>query len=175
MMKGRLVLALGLLAAACSDVPAVGGGDVGSTAGVTGEGSTGAVEPGPPAVIDIGFDQLVLREGQSVVLTAVVFDPDDDMVTGELLGPGQPSSYGVLEPELSDRWRVEIGWDAVHERWPLSFSRELWLPLTVRFVDAAGHEVEAQTSLRLVCTGLRDTACDGVCVDIQTGDTPCSE
>lgn len=117
----------------------------------------------------------MLREGQSVVLTAVVFDPDDDVVTGELLGPGQPSSCGVLQPGLSDRWRVEIGWDAVHERWPLSFSRELWLPLTVRFVDAAGHEVEAETSLRLVCTGLRDTACDGVCVDIQTDDTPCSE
>lgn len=124
-------------------------------------------------MIDIGFDELVLREHESVVLTAVVIDPNGDLVGGELYGPGEPALYGVLTAHPSDRWRGELSWDEVHERWPLRFELEVELPLTVRMVDAEGHVTEATASIPAVCGGLRDTACDGECVDVQVDVAHC--
>lgn len=188
-MRSRLVAAwlwmaiVGALGA-CPDAPTrepsagSSGDSTGSPASAGASGSSGLADttgsPGwPPEVIDIGQDLLVLREGGSMVLTAVVVDPDDDVVSGELLGPGEPELYGAFTAHPSDRWRVTIGWAQIHERWPLSFTQGIDVPLRVRFVDAQGHEASASTSIRAVCGGLRSTACHGECVDIQVDDAHC--
>lgn len=174
-----LVHGLGVGTGACAEPPAVGSGWSTSMDSTAAE-STGP--GGPPEVIDVGLDVLVLREGEAVVITAVVVDPDDDVREGELLGPGEPVLYGAMEQDQSDRWRATVRWSDVHERWPLSFERELELPFTVRLVDAQGHEAEGQVTVRAICGGLTDTACDGVCVDVQIDpahcggcDEPCME
>lgn len=155
---------------ACADAPSgSGSGAVGGDA--SGSSSTG---PGdPPVVIDIGQDVLLLREGESVVLTVVVFDPDDDVVSGELFGPGEPSLYGELSSHPNGRWRASVGWDEVDAHASLELDRELELPFTVRFVDAEGHVAEAETSVRAVCGGLTTVACAGVCIDAQSDPLHC--
>ncbi|MCA9704454.1 MAG: hypothetical protein KDK70_01245 [Myxococcales bacterium] len=179
----RWAAASGLAAsgAACADAPLdpAGSGSAGEASSGSASATALAESSGPsgpgaaPEVIDIGQDVLVLREGQSVVLTAVVVDPDDDVVSGSLHGPGTPDLYGAFTPHPSGRWRAEVSWSAVNERWPLSFTAELALPLWVRFVDAEGHEASAHTTVRAVCGGLSDTACDGECVDVQVDDEHC--
>lgn len=134
--------------------------------------STGT--PAPPEIVDIGFDVLRLRPDDPVVLTAVVHDPDGDVVTVELFGPDDLEPFGALLPHPSDRWQIELRWPDVHERWPLTFEQRLDLPLVVRARDAAGHEAEAMTSITVICEGLVDTACDGVCVDVQVDPAHCN-
>ncbi|MCX4246120.1 hypothetical protein [Paraliomyxa miuraensis] len=175
-----LALSLGTVSVACGEPPSVGAGWPTGTGGETsasaGAVSTGAVSTGPgdrPEVIDVGIDVLVLREGEAVVVTAVVSDPDDDVREGELFGPGEPASYGAMEPESAGRWRSMVTWSDVHERWPLEFEREVELPFVVRFVDAQGHEGEGGVVVRAICGGLTDTACDGVCVDVQVDAMHC--
>lgn len=164
---------------ACNEAPPEesASGSSGATAGTSGDGPPApdetAAPDGRPRVIDLGQDVLVLREGESVVLTAVVADDDDDVVMGELLGPGQPASYGSFAAHEGDRWRVTVSWDEVDMREPLSFSQQVELPFTARFVDAQGHEAEATITLRAVCSGLIDTACEGRCVDVQVDPEHC--
>lgn len=150
------------------------GTDSTGTSGSSGIADTTAAPEGPPVVIDIGQDVLVLTEGESMVLTVVVADPNDDVVSGELLGPGVPELYDTFTPHPSDRWRATIGWAQLFERWPQSFRQEIDVPLRVRFVDAQGHEVTAFTSIRAICAGLSNTACHGACVNIQVDDAHCN-
>ncbi len=169
------VVPAGACTEAPSDEPTSGGsGSLTSTSGDTTSAPDETAAPdGRPRVIDLGQDVLVLREGESVVLTAVVADDDDDVVMGELLGPGQPASYGAFVAHEGDRWRATVAWDEVDMRQPLSFSQQVELPFTARFVDALGHEAEATITLRAVCSGLIDTACEGMCVDVQVDPEHC--
>lgn len=168
---GRAVVVLLAGVVACGEPPDVGGGGVGESGSMAVGSGTGPGEA--PEVIDVGLDVLVLREGEAVVITAVLSDADDDVRAGELFGPGEPGRYGAMEPGQSGRWRATVGWSDVHERWPLQFERELELPFTVRFVDAQGHEAEGGVVVRAICGGLTDTACDGVCVDVQVDAVHC--
>ncbi len=102
------VVGLAMLVA-CSEVPSVGGGgtDTGTIAGSSRSGrSSGEVEPAPPEVIDIGHDVLLLRMDQPVTITAVVVDPNGDVVSGELLGPG---FFGLFNQVTAKFKRPEIG------------------------------------------------------------------
>jgi hypothetical protein len=161
---------------ACGDAPpGIGTGSSSGAAsrGDSSGGSSSDTASGPPEVVDIGQDVLLLREGEAVLLTVVVDDPDDDVVSGELFGPGEPASYGDLSPHPSGRWTVSVGWSDVHSRWPLQFEGELELPFTVRMVDAEGHVAEAETTLRAACGGIASTACAGTCIDVQVDPAHC--
>lgn len=183
-MGARCGLVLVAAAMACAE-PASHGDEHGSTEArpitstststtTTADATTSTGTPAPPEIIDIGFDVLRLRPDEPVVLTAVVLDPDGDVVSVELLGPDEPEPFGALLPHASDRWEIELRWPDVHERWPLTFDERLDLPLVVRARDAAGHEAEATTSITALCEGLIDTACDGVCVDVQVDPAHCN-
>lgn len=147
----------------------------GASVGTRGSGgsSSGGTSGAPPEVVDIGQDVLLLREDESVVLTVVVVDPDEDVISGELFGPGEPSKYGDLSPHPNGRWQGSVRWSDVAERWPLQFERALELPFSVRLVDAEGHVGEAETTVRAVCGGLTDFACGGTCVDSQIDPAHC--
>ena len=136
-------------------------------------GGTTSIPDAAPEVIDVGFDAEILREGEAIVVTAVVVDPNDDVIAGELLGPDDPSVFGSFEPGLSGRWRITVSWDEVHARWPLEFTNELVLAFVARFVDGAGLETSVPVEIRAVCGGLATVSCDGVCVDIQTSSEHC--
>ncbi|MEM7151909.1 MAG: hypothetical protein AAF799_03660 [Myxococcota bacterium] len=150
-------------------------GETGGSAGAVADStsSSSSIPDAPPEVIDVGFDVSLLREAESVVITAVVLDPNDDVSLGELYGPETGSLFGTFEPGLSGRWTITVSWTDVHERWPLSFTDELAVPFVARFVDEAGLEVSAPIDVRAVCGGLRNVACDGECVDIQTSSLHC--
>lgn len=163
------------VAAGCGDdLPSSG---VGSSSGIAGSssstGSSSDTGSHPLAVVDIGQDVLLLREGEAVVLTVVVHDPDGDVISGELFGPGEPAKYAELSPHPSDRWTASVSWSDVQSRWPLEFTGEVELPFSVRMVDAVGHVAEAGTTLRAACGGLTDTACGGTCIDPQIDPAHC--
>lgn len=160
-------------ALACGDDSApLGSGSSGTTAGSS-SGSSSDIGGHPPEVVDIGHDVLILREDEAVVLTAVVHDPDGDVMAGELFGLGAPSKYADLSPHPSDRWTASVSWSDVHSRWPLQFEGELELPFTVRMTDAHGHVAEAETTVRVACGGLANVACGGTCIDPQLDPAHC--
>jgi len=178
-----LMQMLALLASAAGwgcgdDLPSMGpessSGAVGSSSGSGGSsgGSSSGSGSYPPEVVDIGQDVLLLREDAAVVLTAVVVDPDDEVISGELFGPGEPAKYADLSPHPSDRWIASVSWSDVDSRWPLQFEGEVELPFMVRMADAEGHVAEAGITLRAACGGLTNTACGGECIDPQV--TPCT-
>jgi hypothetical protein len=141
------------LALACGDdLPTVATGSSG--------GSTSDTGSHPPEVIDIGQDELLLREGEAIVLTVVVHDPDGDVIGGELFGPGEPTKYADLEAHPSERWTASVGWGDVHSHWPLQFEGEVELPFSVRMTDAEGH-------------GITSTVCGGTCIDAQLDPAHC--
>lgn len=155
------------------DLPSVG---VGSSSGSTDGSSSGSgSETGsqPPEIVDIGQDALLLREDVPVLLTAVVLDPDDDVISGELFGPGEPAKYADLSPHPSGRWTASVSWSDVHSHWPLQFEGELELPFRVRMSDAAGHVAEVGTTVRAACGGISAVACGGTCVDPQVDPAHC--
>lgn len=156
------------------DLPTLGvGSSSGGAGSSSGGSSSGAGSSHPPEIVDIGRDVLLLREDAAVLLTAVVLDPDDDVVSGELFGPGEPSKYADLSPHPSGRWTASVGWSDVHSRWPLQFEGELELSFRVRMVDAAGHVAEAGTVVRAACGGIGGTACGGTCIDPQVDPLHC--
>jgi hypothetical protein len=163
-------------AAGCGDdLPSIGAGSSSGAADGSGSssGSSSGTASHPPEVVDIGQDVLLLREGEAVVLTVVVHDPDDDVISGELLGPGEPARYAELSPHPSNRWTASVSWSDVHSRWSLQFEGETALAFRVHMVDAAGHVAEAETTLRAACGGLTDTACGGTCIDPQVDPMHC--
>lgn len=172
---GLVLASLASAAAGCGDdLPSVGSGASSGTAGSSSSGgSSSDTASHPPEVVDIGQDVLLLREGEAMVLTVVVHDPDDDVISAELFGPGEPAKYADLSPHPSDRWTASVSWSDVRSRWPLQFEGELELAFTVRVVDAAGHAADAETTLRAACGGLTDTACGGTCIDPQLDPAHC--
>lgn len=151
---------------ACGDdLPSLGTGSSSSSSSGSGDHA--------PEIVDIGQDVLLLREGAAVVLTAAVLDLDEDVISGELFGPGEPAKYADLSPHPSGRWIASVGWSDVHSHFPLQFEGELELPFTVRMSDAAGHVVEAGTTVRAACGGISGIACGGVCIDPQVDPLHC--
>lgn len=159
------------------DLPSVGAGSSAGTglASSSSSSSDGSSETGghPPAIVDIGQDVLLLREDAAVVLTAVVLDPDGDVIAGELFGPGEPAKYADLTPHPSDRWAASVSWGDVASRGSLQFEGELELPFRVRMEDATGLVAEASITVRAACGGIGGTACGGTCIDPQVDPLHC--
>ncbi|MBC8071182.1 MAG: hypothetical protein IAG13_22845, partial [Deltaproteobacteria bacterium] len=156
-----------------------------TTGDTTTESSSGAgTFDGPPQVIDIGRSAISLTMGETAVLTAYVEHPRGDaaIVSGTLLGPGEPPEYGAFVRGEGGRWSIEIGWEDVVVHDDLTFERERAVLLVARFVDDEGEQGERSTELPLRCSPLAPNACDGSCADFDSSslhcggcDQPCSE
>jgi hypothetical protein len=130
---------------------------------------------GPPEIVDIGGTSVSLGEGESSTITAFVQHPrgDSAIVSGVLLGPGDPPEYGEFVRGMSGRWAIDVGWHDVAAHSDFSFEDSTIVEFTVRFVDDAGLVAEASYPLPMRCIPLAPNSCDGVCTDFDSSKDNC--
>ena len=145
-----------------------------NSSGMLPTSSTGS-EDGGPVFLDFSASGEKITEGGSVIITAILTDPDgvDDIVGGSLknedgsvdFGPfmaaGQPGTYSIT-----------LTWAQLHEDKPIEFENtESERVVFARFFDQMGHEATKSLVLGLQCPG--GSACDGACTDLALDGANC--
>jgi hypothetical protein len=136
--------------------------------------TTGVVD-GPPEIVDIGGTSLSLGEGESTTITAFVQHPRGEaaIVSGVLIGPGDPAEYGPFVRGASGRWAIDVGWHDVAAHTDFYFEDSTVVEFTVRFVDDAGLVAESSYALPMRCIPLEPYSCDGECTDFDSSKDNC--
>ena len=137
--------------------------------------STTAPVEGAPVFLDFSASGDKITEGGSVIITAILTDPDgvDDIVGGSLknedgsvdFGPfmaaGQPGTYSIT-----------LTWAQLHEDEPIQFENTQGKRVVfARFFDQMGHEATKSLMLGLQCPG--GSACGGSCTDLALDGANC--
>lgn len=144
MHRSRAFVIVSLLAASCS-----GSSDDASA---------------PPVFLSFGTNVTSATEGDSVVFTAVLTDPDgiDDLIGGSLTSADGTVQYGSFATSGQEgSYSITVTWDALNQVESISFGTMGSRELRAVFFDVAGNMVERTTTLQLTCGGL--AACDGEC------------
>jgi hypothetical protein len=163
------LIKLALLCAACSSC----GGD-GGAAGADGGVSS---SPDAPRILSLETNTKVLHETDSLVITAVVTDPDgiDDLIGGTLLDPDTGASYGAFATSAAEgAYSIQLDWGTI------DVVRGIDAPATgaprafrARFFDVAGHTADGDVEVTTKCEDDDLAACSGDCVDLMTSREHC--
>lgn len=163
-------------AAACGGEPgpeparadaASAGAPDGGPSGTDARGSTG--DPSGPVILSFGTNVGAITQGESVVFTAVVTDPDgiDDLIGGALTSPDGATHYGAFQSTAQEgAYALVVSWDQLDQIDSISFNDHEDRIFRAEFFDIAGHRAEHDTTIRLTCGG--DLACLGDCWDAST-------
>jgi hypothetical protein len=142
----------------------------------TNDETTMGSEDGGPLIIDFGTNVSVLEEGQSVVFTATVNDPDgpDDIQGGSLKDSSESITFGAFQDVGNGTYEITVSWAEIDQAIGINFEGMQTLTFTAVFFDNGGHKGFDQTSIDLSC-GPEDSAmaCDGQCVIAATDDNNC--
>lgn len=130
---------------------------------------------GAPQILSLLSNVASITEGESVVVTAVVTDPDgiDDLIGGTLTDINQ-ASYGAFTTTAQEgSYQVTITWAAMSQIEPISFGygQTEQRPLVATFYDQKGHTTSSPVSITLTCKGLE--ACSGTCLDTMVDSDNC--
>ncbi|MCK6530673.1 hypothetical protein L6R50_24975 [Myxococcota bacterium] len=128
---------------------------------------------GAPVVLDFSTDATSIVEGQSVVFTAVVTDPDgiDDLIGGTLLAPSGGTYGAFVTAAQEGAYSLAVAWSQMDTVASIEFATEEDREFVARFYDQGGHTAEASVFVRLHCAG--DAACAGECTDLDEDDRNC--
>ncbi|MCA9606839.1 MAG: hypothetical protein KC619_14635 [Myxococcales bacterium] len=136
-------------------------------------GSTG----GGPRILSLETNVTTLRSDQTLIVTAVVTDPDgvDDLIGGSLVDPASGASYGAFATSASEgSYELRLDWGALDTVTPID------APVTgverrfrARFFDVAGNAAESDFAVTLRCATDGESACDGACVDLMSDRDHC--
>ena len=154
--------------------------DASATDATTVDGSAPLRDGGgdrPPTILTHGTNVTTLHPDESLIITAVVTDPDgvDDLIGGTLLDAGGSATYGAFATSAAEgSYSLTLSWSAIHavgsiEAPPMGTARSF----VMRFFDVAGHVAEATFSVTLRCRTSGDSACGGTCVDLQSDRGNC--
>ncbi|HTL38098.1 MAG TPA: hypothetical protein VL326_33440 [Kofleriaceae bacterium] len=182
-MRLSLVLASLFLVGACNDpdgptypYPPGGGGDDGSGGGGgSGSGSGGSTSPASPKILSIATNVMTLHEGEQLVVTAVVTDPNgiDDVIGGQLATSGG-AVYGSFATDASEgAYSLSLSWSAIDVTQSIdtdagtSTSR----PFRATFFDAEGNSTYRDVTVAMQCQNATDAACSGTCTDMSMPST----
>lgn len=128
-----------------------------------------------PVILAFGTNVTSVSQGQQVIFTALVTDPDgaDDVVGGTLLDEGG-TTYGAfaMTPQEGS-YQIALSWDQIGQVSPIDFVQGASAQRTFKaqFFDQAGHTVEQTVDLELTCNG--QAACSGSCVDLMMDKLNC--
>jgi hypothetical protein len=163
-------------------VPACGTRDCGPdptcgiTCGTCGAGeecnSSGRCEatgPRGPNIITFNTNSLDITQGESVVFSAVVTDPDgiDDVIGGTLLDVASGLSYGSFATAAAEgAYTLTVPWSEMHRLASINFTAAITRTFRAEFFDAGGNRATRDVTLTLTCDGI--AACSGVCTDLST-------
>lgn len=154
----RAVVACALVACSTDGPPMPGSND----AAPVGEADNAA-----PVILSLGTSVSALTQGDQVVFSAVVTDPDgiDDVIGGTLTSADGAIHYGAFATAAQEgAYSLTLTWDAIDQAQRLEFTGETTRTLVAAFFDSAGHQVVDETELRLFCD--EGAACAGACTDL---------
>jgi hypothetical protein len=137
-----------------------------------GEGEPPPPDPEGPRVLSISSNRTSIGEGESVVVSAVVTDPQgiDDVIGGTLLDPTNDATYGTFATSAAEgAYEIVVTWDDFNAVRPLTFDEQDQRTLRARFFDASGNEAFADLRITLTCGGA--SACQGNCDAIDCNGT----
>lgn len=148
--------------------------DPGTTTGDPTTGTTGPVE-GAPVILSLSKNVTKITEGESVIFTAMVTDPDglDDLVGGSLLSMDESIDYGpFVAAGQPGTYSLTLSWAQIHQADPISFEdSEPTRTFVARFFDQKGNKATVSTDVTLTCVG--GSACAGACTDLATDGANC--
>lgn len=148
------------------------GAEVLDSAAPSGDGGSRA-----PRILTLSTNVSTLSEDQTLVVSAVVTDPDgvDDLIGGTLTDPASGASYGAFATAAAEgAYEVRLGWRDLNtvraiDAGPLGVAREL----RARFFDVSGNASEQDVVVLLRCGEPSNTACEGACVDLLSDAQHC--
>ncbi|MCB9703446.1 MAG: hypothetical protein H6711_16255 [Myxococcales bacterium] len=139
-----------------------------STSMGTGSETTSSAE-GAPFFISFSTNVGQITEGESVVFTAIVSDPDgfDDIAGGTLFTQDGAFSYGpFVSAGQEGTYSITVSWAEVDQVASIEFEDfDLDRVFRAEFFDKEGHKVAKDTGITLHCDG--GGACGGSCKDFQ--------
>jgi len=143
-------------------------GDTSTGSGADESGSSPT--PGGPTIVDFGANLSRLTEGDTVIFSATVIDPDgpDDIQGGSLKNADGTITFRPFEDIGNGTFGVTLSWAELHQADPIEFDAAIERAFVADFFDNDGNLHSRSTTLELYCDDDRDTtrACDGACVDL---------
>lgn len=143
----------------------------------TAEGQCESSTSDGPHILSLGTNVSTLRSDERLIVTVIVTDPDgiDDVIGGSLLDPTSDASYGAFATSAAEgAYEISLTWDQ------MQVVRRIDAPdpgavrtFRARFFDVAGNAAERDFSVTLRCSTDGESACSGVCVDLQTSRQHC--
>lgn len=131
-------------------------------------------EEGAPVILSFGTSVSALTEGETVVFTAVLTDPDgiEDVIGGALKNADATTVYGAFATSADEgSYALTLTWETVDQAQRLEFIGDASRVFSAEFFDVAGHTVTADATIRFFCdTG---AACGGTCTDVSTSGSDC--
>lgn len=130
---------------------------------------------GAPFFISFSTNVGQISEGESVVFTAIVSDPDgfDDIAGGTLFTEDGAFSYGpFVSAGQEGTYSITVSWAEIDQVASIEFENfDLDRVFRAEFFDKEGHKVTQDTTITLHCDG--GGACDGSCKDFQIDGSNC--
>jgi hypothetical protein len=161
-----------------------GNGGAGSSAGVGamgGDGGAGAAgggqtDPDGPQFLSFETNVDTLYEGESVIFTAVLTDPDgvEDVIGGSLLDDDGGSYGAFVTSGQEGSYEMSVSWSAIQQVAPIEFDYGSAMARTfvAEFYDADGHVSTRNVVIDLTCSN-GWAGCDGNCLDTMSDDFNC--
>ena len=141
----------------------------------TSSGSTTTSSDGAPFFLSFSTNVGTITDGESVVFTATVSDPDglDDIAGGTLLTGDGAFSYGpFVAAGQEGTYSITVSWDAIDQVNAIEFERvDVERIFRAEFFDSKGKSAFRDTKVTLSCPG--GGACDGACKDFQADAENC--
>jgi len=147
------------------------------TSGVASSSSGGTMTSadGDPFFLSFSTNVGTITEGESVVFTATVSDPDglDDIAGGSLLTGDGAFSYGpFVAAGKEGTYSITVSWGDIDQVEVIDFeSADIERTFRAEFFDTVGGRALRDTKIILSCPG--GGACDGACKDFQVDAENC--
>lgn len=171
-----------------------GGGGVNNGGGGTGDAGMGAdsgtemeipddtkSSPDAPDILELSATPMTLTNASSVVLNAVVTDPDgpEDIAAGRVLEASTSAVLGTFASSGGGAYSFELQWNTLSNAIDLTFEGQQNVVLTIEFIDAANERSTRSLSLQAACDEggpacggtCGETFCDGICEELSTFDS----
>ena len=146
-----------------------------SGAASTSDGSTTTSTDGGPFFLSFSTNVGTITDGESVVFTATVSDPDglDDIAGGSLFTGDGAFSYGpFVAAGQEGTYSITVSWEAIDQVEAIEFeSIDVERVFRAEFYDTKGKSASRDTMITLSCPG--GGACDGACKDFQVDAENC--
>ncbi len=148
-----------------------------STSGAGGAGGSGGAPPGNHARSSccFGTDVMSITQGQTVILSAVLTDPDgiNDIIGGTLTDSGG-ATYGAFATSAQEgAYELSVSWDLFNQVNSIEFAQgdTGQRVLTAKFFDQEGNSAEQSTTITFTCNG--NASCGGTCTNTTDSASHC--